>query len=116
MRTVDSKSKRTGRIVHERVLTDDGMFWLGSDEADDFFDRVKSFHVQSVFDVPLGYTARKEHRSGTDHWYAYKRVQGQLMKRYIGQQITVHNLWDAAVAMVLPGTMQYAPFNANRKK
>lgn len=116
MRTVDSKSKRIARVVNSNVLTPDGIYVLKSDDADDLFERIGTFYVETLFDQKLGFSARKEQRSGKDHWYAYKRAGGKLLKRYIGQDITVENLWDAAVAMVLPGTMQYATFNPNRRK
>jgi hypothetical protein len=116
MRTVSSKSKRTARVVNNDVLTPNGIYILGSDEADDLFDDISTFYVEVLFDQRLGFSARKEVRSGKDHWYAYKRQSGVLLKRYIGQQISMKNLWDAAAAMVLQGTSQYALFNQKRRK
>lgn len=115
MRTVDSKSKRTARIVNIDVLTPDGAYLLGTDECDDLFEDIDTFYVEMLFDQRLGFSVRKENRSGKDHWYAYKRLGGKLLKRYVGQIVTTRTLWDAAAAMILPGTSQYALFNQNRR-
>lgn len=53
--------------------------WVNSDEAE-------SFRFECDFGVK-GYRARKEEikaRSGS-FWYAYKRVEGKLRKRYLGK-------------------------------
>ena len=115
MRTVDCKSKQTARIVNIDVMTPNGLYLLGTDECDDLFEDISTFYVETLFDQKLGFSVRKENRSGKDHWYAYKRLGGKLMKRYVGQAITTKALWDAAAAMILPGTLDYALFNQNRK-
>lgn len=46
-------------------------------------------------------TLRKEVRSGTAHWYAYRRVLGKLHKRYIGisEKVTQSRLLEVCRAM-----------------
>lgn len=53
--------------------------------------------------INLEMTLRKERRAALDHWYAYRRVGGQLFKRYVGhsEQVTEKRLVE--VAQHLPG-------------
>jgi LuxR family maltose regulon positive regulatory protein len=43
-------------------------------------------HTAFYFESTVGtFTARKELRSGGWYWYAYRRQQGRLSKRYLGK-------------------------------
>ena len=60
--------------------------WLGSKTA---------FYFQS----PRGtFTARRELRSGSWYWYAYRKHQGKLFKRYLGKsdELTAGRLAEVA--------------------
>src|SRR5215469_5108389 len=49
-------------------------------------------------DRSLLFTARREQRPGGMYWYAYKRGQGKLLKRYLGrsEDLTLQSLHDTA--------------------
>lgn len=82
------QTKHQARIIGSVLHCDVGMIdlfdtpsftaWLESHDA---------FYVEDMgeWDAHASFTARKEIRSGTAHWYAYTRVLGTLYKRYIGQ-------------------------------
>ena len=51
------------------------------------------------------FTARKEtSKTGKDYWYAYRKVEGRLHKRYIGksEDITSKRLSEVALALDTP--------------
>jgi LuxR family maltose regulon positive regulatory protein len=54
--------------------------------------------------MPTSFTARREERPGGLYWYAYKRVQGRLLKRYLGRgtDLTEQRLREVAQAFVSP--------------
>jgi LuxR family transcriptional regulator, maltose regulon positive regulatory protein len=54
-------------------------------------------------DAPLHFTARCEQRPGGLYWYAYKRAQGKLLKRYLGrgEDLTLQGLRDVAQQFAL---------------
>jgi hypothetical protein len=49
-------------------------------------------------DALFHFTARREQRPGGMYWYAYKRAQGKLLKRYLGRgdDLTLQGLREAA--------------------
>lgn len=72
--------------------------WVNSDEAE-------SFRFECDFGVK-GYRARKEEiktRSGS-FWYAYKRVEGKLRKRYLGKsnELSLERLESVAYDLAKP--------------
>jgi len=52
-------------------------------------------------DIDFEMTLRREIRSGSGHWYAYRRVFGKLYKRYVGsdEKVTQEKLIQVARAM-----------------
>ncbi len=54
-------------------------------------------------DALFRFTARREQRPGGMYWYAYKRAQGKLLKRYLGRgdDLTLQGLREAAQHFVL---------------
>jgi len=80
------------------VGTNEWWEWLNSEEA-------KSFRFECDFGVK-SYGARKETikaRSGS-FWYAYKRVEGKLRKRYLGKsdELTLERLESIAYDLAKP--------------
>jgi len=72
--------------------------WVNSDKAE-------SFRFECDFGV-RGYRARREEiksRSGS-FWYAYKRVDGKLRKRYLGksEELTLERLENIAYDLAKP--------------
>lgn len=72
--------------------------WLNSDDAE-------SFRFECDFGVK-GYRARREEikaRSGS-FWYAYKRVEGKLRKRYLGksEELSLERLESVAYDLAKP--------------
>jgi len=54
------------------------------------------------FDLRVEMTLRKEIRSGTAFWYAYRRVGGKLFKKFVGQSDRVTTEKIVKVAQSLP--------------
>src|SRR5215472_12835735 len=54
-------------------------------------------------DAPFRFTARREQRPGGVYWYAYKRTQGKLLKRYMGrgEDLTLQGIRDVAQQLAL---------------
>ncbi len=54
--------------------------------------------------MPISFTARREQRPGGSYWYAYKRVHGRLLKRYLGRgaDLTEQRLQEVAQAFLSP--------------
>lgn len=80
------------------VGSQDWWSWLYSSEAE-------SFRFECDFGVK-GYRARKEEikaRSGS-FWYAYKRIEGKLRKRYLGksEELTLERLESVAYDLAKP--------------
>jgi hypothetical protein len=80
------------------VGTSEWWNWLNSEKA-------KSFRFECDFGV-RGYRARKEEikaRAGS-FWYAYKRVDGKLRKRYLGksEELTLEKLESIAYDLAKP--------------
>jgi len=48
-------------------------------------------------------TLRKEKRSGTVYWYAYRRVHSTLYKRYVGRSEDINTRKIVEVARRMPG-------------
>lgn len=49
------------------------------------------------------FSARKEKRRNTDYWYAYKRIEGILSKKYLGKsnELTIETLENAEDAFIM---------------
>ena len=71
-----------------------------------WFDWLREHTVFTYKGVPAGFTARREERSGGLYWYAYKRVEGKLLKRYLGRSADLNQsrLQEVALAFVSPAT------------
>ena len=77
----------SGEIVERIIVGSDRWFeWLTSSHHFYFLNSVGKF------------TARKEKRRNTEYWYAYRKVDGRLRKRYLGssEQLTDKKLCDSA--------------------
>lgn len=61
------------------------------------------FAPDAQLNINLEMTLRKERRGLLDHWYAYRRVGGQLFKRYVGHSDQVTEKRLVEVAQHLPG-------------
>lgn len=55
-------------------------------------------------DIDFEMTLRAEMRSGTKHWYAYRRVLGTLYKRYVGTVDRVTSTRLVEIARHMPTT------------
>ena len=80
------------------VVTHEWWEWVNSDKAE-------SFRFECEHGVK-GYRARKEgikSRSGS-FWYAYKRIDGKLRKRYLGksEELTLERLESVAYDLAKP--------------
>src|SRR5262249_6997666 len=59
-------------------------------------------HTTFIYqDESLRFTARREKRPGGLYWYAYRRVSGKLLKRYLGRghTLTFQRLQEVASAL-----------------
>lgn len=78
-----------------RLQTIKGQKWLDDPDNRDF----------RYMAGERSFTARKEtSKAGKDYWYAYRRVEGKLRKRYIGKakEITSKRLSEIALALDTP--------------
>lgn len=66
----------------------------------------RSFRFIAGFNGEKSFTARKEtsKKGEGDYWYAYRRVEGKLHKRYIGkpEDVTLERLKEVALALESP--------------
>lgn len=77
------------------------VFPLSDDSLSSWLKLVDAFHFQAS--TGESFTARKETKQrGTAYWYAYKRVDGKLHKKYLGDtsKITLALLASIARAFV----------------
>jgi LuxR family maltose regulon positive regulatory protein len=77
-----------GDPASEQVLSSDRLDWL--EQVASF-----SFHCRSG----MHYTVRKQKvQRGNDYWYAYRRLHGRIVKRYLGRMadLTLARLEDVA--------------------
>ena len=62
------------------------VFPLSDDSLGSWLKLIDAFHFQAASGHSL--TARKETKQrGTVYWYAYKRVDGKLYKKYLGESV-----------------------------
>jgi LuxR family maltose regulon positive regulatory protein len=87
--------------IEETVETEDGkIFELNSSAGSAWLKSATSFRF-----VPRGdnkpYTVRKEAKKGGNYWYGYRRVTGELHKRYIGKssELSTAKLEEIAEAL-----------------
>ena len=79
------------------------VFPLSDDSLRSWLKLIDAFHFQAA--TGESFTARKETKQrGTAYWYAYKRVEGKLQKKYLGEtsKITLALLVSTARAFVAP--------------
>lgn len=64
------------------------------------------------------FTARKEHRSGSWYWYAYRRVHGKLHKQYLGrsEELTGTRLTTAASVFSTLTVQKTSPPRSTQRK
>jgi hypothetical protein len=77
------------------------VFPLADDSLGAWLKMIDAFHLETASGHSL--TARKETRQrGTAYWYAYKRVDGKLQKKYLGEasKITLTMLESVARSFV----------------
>lgn len=96
MRHVNCKAKDNARIVEQHAKSPIGHVYIDTEEFQDYLETIGSFYVESLMWREVCFTARKEYRAGTAHWYGYKRFAGKLNKVYIGQVVTYEALIKAA--------------------
>ena len=59
-------------------------------------------HTAFYFESTVGtFTARRELRSGSWYWYAYRKRQGKLSKRYLGKSAELSSSRLGEVAQLL---------------
>lgn len=81
------QAKKNAYIRRWTLSLPDGYLYVGSEDWFAWLEENDAFYVENTgYEWAVAtYTARKEWRSGTAHWYAYSRVAGKLHKRYMGQ-------------------------------
>jgi hypothetical protein len=74
-----SKTRRAYELDHTPFV-----FPLSDDSLGAWLKMIDAFHLETASGHSL--TARKETKQrGTAYWYAYKRVDGKLQKKYLGE-------------------------------
>ncbi len=91
-------SELFGEMLEDRHLTSIRLVSL----AHNWHERAW-FAPDVQLNINLEMTLRKERRGALDHWYAYRRVGGQLFKRYVGHSDQVTEKRLVEVAQHLPG-------------
>ena len=92
------------------------LFPLTDDSLQAWLRRMEAFHFQAASGE--SFTARKERKQrGSTYWYAYKRVDGKLQKKYLGDahHITLTLLATIARAFVASPEPQQAQPPPRRK-
>lgn len=80
--------KNTPTIISGTMYTDDDWNGLqvGSDEWSIYLEDGQTFY----YDHPTGaFSAQKQHHRHGYFWYAYKRINGKLYKKYLGMRETI---------------------------
>jgi len=88
-------------VVQGMVETEDGkIFELDSRKGARWLESITSFRYEPT-GVNKPYTVRKETKKGGDYWYGYRKVAGNLHKRYMGKtaDISVAKLEEFAEAL-----------------
>lgn len=115
MKHVNCKAKTNARVSNWNVYTPNGIYNLLDGGFQEYTELIPSFYVERLNDVEICMSVRKELRSGSVHWYAYKRFAGKLSKAYVGQECTYQALWDAATSLPTDART-HKPYNENRRK
>lgn len=88
-------------VVQGLVETEGGkVFELDSPKGGKWLESITSFRYEPIgANKPC--TIRKETKKGGDYWYAYRKVKGELHKRYLGctAELTVTKLEEIAEAL-----------------
>ena len=69
-------------VQNDYLLVEGDSIHIGSSQWFDWLNQNNSFHYQYK---RLSFSARKEKRRNDYYWYAYKRVDGKLLKLYMGK-------------------------------
>jgi hypothetical protein len=82
------ENKSMPKVENAFLYSDAGSFPVGGREWSSWITASTAFYFFS----PAGtFTARKELRSGGWYWYAYRKHQGKLYKRYMGKSEELTN-------------------------
>ena len=92
------ENKDMPKVLSGFLYSDAGSFAVGSPAWSDWVIGTTAFYFES----PVGtFTARKELRSGSWYWYAYRKRAGRLSKLYLGKSEELTNERLAKVAQLL---------------
>ncbi|MBN9387736.1 MAG: hypothetical protein J0I20_06790 [Chloroflexi bacterium] len=93
-------ARNTPRIDGTRLLVEPRPIEINSPAWFDWLETNSSFIFESE-DKALGLSARREQRSGSWYWYAYRRKNGKLRSAYLGrsEEIDLAHLWDVALTL-----------------
>src|SRR5437764_4658520 len=98
-----SKSRQVYELDHTPFV-----FPLTDDSLRSWLKMIDAFHMETASGYTL--TARKETKQrGTAYWYAYKRVDGKLQKKYLGDGNKITLTMLEAVARSFVATPEPEP-------
>jgi len=102
-----NKTSRKATLREEILYIEQGHIEVDTQAWFSWLETNKAFYISHIFNKKCEVSVRVEVRNGTRHWYAYKRVQGTLYKRYVGQR----PMFSDIVAMLrkMIGTDMYIP-------
>lgn len=102
-----NKTQQNATLREYTLYTKQGHIRIDEPEWFAWLDQNKAFYISYIHQLKCEVSVRAEIRSGTKHWYAYKRVQGTLYKRYVGQKPTFQDI--KAMLRKMVGTDFFAP-------
>lgn len=102
-----NKTQKNATLREYTLYTRQGHIAIDTPEWNAWIDTNKAFYISYIHQLKCEVSVRVEVRNGTRHWYAYKRVQGVLYKRYVGQRPSFQNIKDMLRKMV--GTDFFIP-------
>ena len=93
-----SEHRSTPKVLGTVLYSDDGSLTVGSPAWCFWVQSPRTFYYESNV---CSFTARAERRGSGLYWYAYRRRDGKLYKRYIGMppELTLDRLHQVAVAL-----------------
>jgi LuxR family maltose regulon positive regulatory protein len=93
-------ARNTPRIDGTRLLVEPRSIEINSPAWFEWLETNSSFIFESE-DKALGLSARREQRSGSWYWYAYRRKNGKLRSAYLGraEEISLDHLRETALTL-----------------
>jgi LuxR family maltose regulon positive regulatory protein len=93
-------ARNTPRIDGTRLLVEPRSIEINSPAWFEWLETNSSFIFESE-DKALGLSARREQRSGSWYWYAYRRKNGKLRSAYLGrsEEINLDHLREIALTL-----------------